>query len=268
MEETYEMEYVSYKNILDKLDKVKRGDIVYVISDVLELAKVSKIYAEKFDAQLFLNTIIQKVGQEGTVLLPTFNWGFCEGKLYDYRKTPGKTGALGNVALKCTGFKRTNHPIYSFAVWGKKQKELCEIDTEDCFGEGTVFDYLYKHNAKALVIGLNALEGLTMVHYVEQKVGVFYRYFKEFEGIYIDSEGQEKIKRVRMYVRDLDIDPEEDMERLSQILETLKISETQVINGIPFRTVLLEYVCQIVRMDIELNGSKNLYRFKNTGMDM
>lgn len=259
------MKYISFKNIMEKLDKVKRGDIIYVISDVLELAKISKVYAEIFDAQFFLHTITQKVGQEGTVLLPTFDWGFCEGRPFDYRKTSGKTGALGNAALKYKGFKRTSHPVYSFAVWGKRQTELCDIDTEDCFGEGTVFDYLYKHNAKALVIGLNALEGLTMVHYVEQKVGVFYRYFKEFQGIYIDGEGREKIKKVRMYVRNLDIDPEEDMECLSQILETLKVSDTQVINGVPFRVVLIEYACQIVRMDIELNSSKNLYHFKNLG---
>lgn len=261
MEGKFEVEYIPYKNILEKIDNIEKGDIIYVISDVLELAKVSRLHGEKFDAQQFLDTLIDKVTTEGTILIPTFNWDFCEKKTFDYNKTPGKTGALGNAALKNMKFQRTRHPVYSFAVWGKKQAEFVSIDIEDSFGEGTIFDHLYKNKAKSLVIGLNALESLTMVHYVEQIVGVSYRYFKEFEGKYIDSKGVEQIKKMRMYVRDLDIDPEEDMEHLSQILEDLKISDTRIINGIPFRTVLLEQACQIVRMDIELNGSRNLYRF-------
>lgn len=261
MEENAKLEYIPYKQMLEQIDRIQIGDLVYVISDVLELAKISRQYGERFDAQKFLISLMKKVGKRGTLLIPTFNWDFCHGKTYDYRKTPGKTGALGNAALKNMEFKRTCHPVYSFAVWGNRQNDLISIDVEDSFGKGTVFDYLYNNKAKALVIGLNALEGLTMVHYVEQIVGVSYRYFKEFEGEYIDSEGMKEKKRVLMYVRDLNINPEEDMERLSQILEDLNISNTQVINGIPFRVVLLEQACQIVKMDVELNGSKNLYRF-------
>lgn len=246
---------------MDQIKDINQGDLVYVISDVLELAKVTRNNGEKFDAKDFLSTLIHKVGKEGTVVIPTFNWDFCEGKTFDYNKTSGKTGALGNAALKDERFKRTKHPIYSFAVCGRGQEDICSIDTEDSFGESTVFGYLYRNNAKAFVIGLNALEGLTMVHYVEQIIGVPYRYFKTFEGKYIDEQGAEQIKRASMYVRDLKIDPEEDMEHLSQILEDLNISRTKIINGIPLRVVLLRQTCEIVKMDIELNGSKNLYRF-------
>lgn len=255
------MNYISYEKILDQIDNINKGDLVYVISDVLELAKVSRNNGEKFDANNFLTTLIHKVGEEGTVVVPVFNWDFCEGKTFDYRKTPGKTGALGNAALKDQRFKRTKHPIYSFVVWGRKQEDVCAIDTEDSFGESTVFGYLYRNNAKAFVIGLNALEGLTMVHYVEQLIGVPYRYFKTFEGRYIDEQGREQFKRASMYVRDLNIDPEEDMEHLSSILEDLNISRTKIVNGIPFRVVLLRQTCEIVKMDIELNGSNNLYQF-------
>lgn len=100
-----------------------------------------------------------------------------------------------------------------------------------------------------------------MVHYVEQVIGVPYRYFKTFEGKYIDEQGTERKKRASMYVRDLNIDPEEDMEHLSQILEDLNVSRTKIINDIPFRVVLLKQTCEIVKIDIELNGSKNLYKF-------
>lgn len=255
------MEYVPYGKIMEQIEGIQKGDIIYVISDVLELAKTAREHGERFNAHQFLHTLMDKIGAEGTILIPVFNWDFCEGRPFDYKKTLGQTGALGNAALKDTEFTRTKHPVYSFAVWGKHKDDLCLIETEDCFGEGSIFDYLYQNKAKSLVIGLNALEGLTMVHYIEQKIGVSYRYFKEFEGKYIDGMG-EHAKKIVMYVRDLDIDPQEDMEHLSRILEDLNISHTQIINGIPFRIVLLEQACQIVRIDIECNSSRNLYRFK------
>ncbi len=227
------MKYISYHHIIGQIESIHEGDILYVISDVLELAKVCRDNGEKFDAQQFLQSLIQKVGKEGTILLPVFNWDFCRGITFDYRCTPGKTGALGNVALKNKEFIRTKHPIYSFAVWGKGQKELCSITSTDSFGSGTVFDYLYRKKAKAFVIGLHALEALTMVHYVEQMIGVPYRYFKEFEGMYRDDSG-EYMQKVTMYVRNLEIDPQEDMKHLSQILEDLNISHTDIINEIPF----------------------------------
>lgn len=259
------MKYISYHHIIEQIESIHKGDILYVISDVLELAKVCRENGEKFNAKQFLQSLMQKVGKEGTILLPVFNWDFCRGIPFDYANTPGKTGALGNVALKDKDFTRTKHPIYSFAVWGKEKKELCSIASTDSFGQGTVFDYLYQKKAKAFVIDLHALEALTMVHYVEQMVGVPYRYFKEFEGKYKDVTG-EYMQKVTMYVRNLEIDPQEDMGHLSQILEDLNISHTEMMNEIPFRTVLLQPACQIVKMDIELNGSKNLYQFiKNRG---
>lgn len=261
MGEMFNVDYMSYRNILGNINTINSGDMVYLISDVLELAKIARLHGEKFNPHVFLDSLIERVGPKGTILVPTFNWDFCDGKTYDYYKTMGKTGALGNAALKHEKFERTQHPIYSFAVYGDKREELVAIDQEDCFGEKTVFDYLYKNQAKALVIGLNALEGLTMVHYVEQLMGVPYRYFKEFTGEYIDRFGNKQKKKARMYVRDLEIDPQENMEHLSQILEDLNISNTKIINDVPFRTVYLRQACKIIEMDIQLNESKNLYDF-------
>lgn len=259
------MMYVPYQQILDQINTLEKGDIVYLISDVLDLAKVCRLNGERFEAEKFLKTIMNKIGKEGTLLIPVFNWDFCQGIAFDYCNTKGKTGALGNCVLKNAEFKRTKHPIYSFMIWGKKQKELVSVEQEDCFGSGSIFDFLYKNNAKAFVIGLNALEGLTMMHYVEQKIGVPYRYFKSFEGKYIDEVGIEDTKKVTMYVRDLEINPEEDTQQLSEIIEKLNISTTKMVNGIPFRTVRLKQACQIIQIDIELNNSHNLYRFEERG---
>lgn len=259
--------YISYREMINYIDDIQKGDVVYVISDVLELAKVSRENGETFRADVFLQTLLDKAGSSGTVLIPVFNWDFCKGIPFHYQKTPGQTGALGNAALKHPAFIRTKHPIYSFAVAGKLQKFFFEINEMDAFGEGTIFEYLYENCAKALVIGLEALEGLTMVHYIEQAVGVDYRYLKEFHGEYTDWNGKTENKTATMYVRDLDLDPQEEMTELGLWMEKLNIVRTKILNGVPFRTMFLRPVGDILKIDMAFNHSRNIYCFPNRNSD-
>ena len=160
-------EYIPYERIIEQIDDIKQGDTVYIVSDILALSIASRENGERFDIQKFIDSILKKIGEDGTILIPTFNWGFCKGETFDIRKTVSKTGALGNAAMKRKDFKRTKHPIYSFMVWGKDKELLTNMDYQEGFGQDSVFDYMYKKKAKALVIGLPTLSGLTFIHYVE-----------------------------------------------------------------------------------------------------
>lgn len=254
-------EYISYERIIEKIDGISKGDTVYVISDILALSIAAKENGERFDMNKFIDSILHKVGEEGTVFIPTFNWGFCKGETFDIRKTVSRTGALGNAAMKRTDFKRSKHPIYSFMVWGKNQEYLVELDYVDGFGKGSVFEYMHEKRAKALVVGLPSLAGLTFLHYVEQCVGVPYRYSKAFSANYIDINGIEQEKTYCMYVRDLKKDPKHinSFEPLGEIIEKLNGSQTFYYNGVEFHVVDLNSVYIIAKMDIELNDSRNMY---------
>lgn len=254
--------YCAYEKIIDQLDDIQKGNVVYIVSDILELTKVAKINGERFDRDKFIDSICKKVGEDGTVLIGTFNWDFCRGKKFDYFKTPSQTGALGNAALRRKDFVRTKHPIYSFCVWGKDKEKLFNIDTVDSFGKGTIFEYLVEKEAKSLVIGLPTMAGITVFHHVEQVVGVPYRFNKNFTAEYVDWNGKTEEKTYRMYVRDLDINAQERTAPLNHILEALNISSTKVINGVPFRTVYLKEMAMIEAMDIKYNDSRNIYEYK------
>lgn len=258
-------QYISYENIIFELEQIKQGDIVYIVSDILKLSVVCRENGERMDLNRFIDSIQQKVGPEGTVLIPTFNWDFCKGETYDIRKTVSRTGALGNAALKRTDFQRTRHPLYSFMVWGKAKEELANADGKDAFGEDSVFGYLYRNKAKALVIGLPTLSGLTFIHYIEQMVGVPYRYSKDFTAGYIDENGVETVKTYSMYVRDLDMDPKHinGFEPLGKILEEKGISVNYLINGIPFHVVNLVEMYPVVEADILQNDSRNMYVYNH-----
>lgn len=252
-------DYIPYQKIVSNLDRIQKGDTLYVVSDILELAKAARENGEKFDRDLFLTTLQEKVGEEGTLMIPTFNWDFCKGIPFDYYKTPCKTGALGVAALKRKDFVRTKHPMYSFAVWGKDQEYLFRQDEPNCFGENSLFDYMYKKDAKALVIGLDAMDGLTFMHHVEEMVSVPFRFQKTFEADYTDENGVTTRKQYTMYVRDLEMDAKEHTKGFSELLETLNVSETKMANGVPFRVMRLRDIYALEEMDIRYNECRNLY---------
>ena len=51
---------------------------------------------------------------------------------------------------------------------------------------------------------LNATLCFTFMHYVEETIGVDYRFCKEFHGEYIDADGSRSERMYSMYVRYLD----------------------------------------------------------------
>lgn len=258
-------QYISYNKIIECIDDIREGDIVYIVSDVLGLSIKAREQKEKMDLNLFIDSILAKVGPDGTVLIPTFNWGFCKGEAFDVKRTVSKTGALGNAAIKRTDFKRTKHPLYSFMVWGKDKELLAAMDAKEAFGADSVFGYLHRNKAKALIIGLPTMSGLTFVHYIEQMVGVPYRYHKDFTAPYIDENGVESVKTYSMYVRDLDMDPRHinGFEPLGKLLESRGVSKNYNINGVEFHAVDLEGMYPVVEEDIKLNDSRNMYTYNH-----
>lgn len=254
-------EFVPYTKWLEQQNRIERGDCVYVVSDVLGLAKAVKEQGERFVPDTLVEMLKNLVGPEGTLLFPTFNWGFCKGETFDYARTPVKTGALSKAALKKEEFVRTKHPIYSFAVWGKSQKLLTEMDPRDSFGEGTVFEYMYEQDAKVLVIGLPALQGTTYLHHVEQMVGVPYRYNKEFCAPYVDKEGVTARKTYCMYVRDLEMNPRHinGFAPLAEKMQEEGLIQTEQYCGVDFHLLRVRDLHEAVKEDILHNDSRNMY---------
>ena len=248
---------------LESLSWIQKGDFLYVVSDMLGLAKVLKEQGSHFRADDLIDKLQQLVGEEGTIVFPTFNWDFCKGIAFDYYQTPSRTGALTKAALKRPDFRRTAHPIYSFAVWGKDSDRLMTNASIDCFGPGTIFEYMYEVDAKGLSIGIPILEGLTYVHHVEQMVGVPYRYHKEFTADYIDAQGVCERRTYRMYVRDLVKDPQ--YRDFFWPLEVKMMEQGTILRkdyaGVPFVCCKIRDVDAAAKEDILNNDSRCLYYY-------
>ena len=258
-----EKENLDLEKIFEQIDIVP-GDKIMISSNILEiLMKLKKNY-QKFDGNLIIDFLKKKVGPEGTLIFPTYNWEFCSGLDFDYNKTPSRCGTLTNVVLSRKDFKRTKNPIYSFAVTGKDQDHLCELKHYSCFSFDSPFGYLIENNGKNLFIGMDYKEGFAFVHIAEEKAGVNYRYFKEFSGGYIDEFNNKKTVKHRLYVRDTKMNIEQTVidKKFDDVLIKKKALEKKIINGISFSMVNVRRAYEAMLEDITNKGGL-IYPKKN-----
>lgn len=250
--------------------EIKKGDVLDVSSDLRKIILYCREHGEIFDPNELIDELKALVGTEGTLLIRTWNWEFCHGIPFDYVKTPSQVGALGNVALKRSDFKRTEHAIYSFAVWGKYQNELVRMKNVSAWGEDSPFAFMTEHHAKQLMLGSDMYNSLTYVHYVEEQVGVSYRYIKNFTGKYKTADGMEEERTYAMNVRDLDLDiqmfNEETAKYFPETFEEIfgrngilkKIQKKNLFLG----TVDLAKAFNIIKDDIINNKSRKICLYK------
>lgn len=168
---------------------------------------------------------------------------------------------MANTSLKKAEFKRTKHPIYSFSVYGKFQKDLISLSNISAFDINSPFDFMYKNHAKMIIIDLPLQDSFTFVHYVEEKMQVFYRYIKEFKAIYIDEFQKEELRTYNMYVRKKNILT--DINSLEGIFLYHNIMQKINFDGILIKIIDLNLAHDIIVDDIQNNQAKNLYRIKD-----
>lgn len=258
--------------MLDRLN-VDKGDRVYVASDMTGIMfYVMKKYnirnrndRDEFTDK-FIDVLITRIGDEGTLLLPVFSWDFCRNKEYDYLNTKGETGSLGNwILVNRKDFIRTRHPIYSFMVWGAGRDELFNMENKSCWGEDSPFSWMHRNRAKLLMIDVTSEQCNTFEHYVEQRIHVPYRYRKDFEGDYKDENGNVTKRIYNMYVRDLDI----ISKQISNEQMYVDAGCLKIINEDWGRLAVIDLAesYQVCASDLLVNGGHGLYDFESYNID-
>lgn len=250
-----------YDEILDKADIVS-GESIFISSDIRalilkEFRKKPKINFEEY-LDGFIDALLERIGNEGTLLFPTYNWDYCNGVPFDYHNTSCKTGSLGTIALKRDDFTRTQHPLYSFAVWGKDKELLCSLTNHSSFGSDGPFGYLHHKNVKNIIIGVDYQHCFTYVHHVEEMLQAPYRYLKTFAAPYIDQTGSTFSRNYSMYVRNLDMNVKVTVNPLGEELEKKGVIKKYEVAGIPVRVLRFGDVHPYIEQDILQNRSRKL----------
>lgn len=239
---------------------IQKGDKLFISSDIKRLAfEYYEAYDKMFDPNEFIDFLIELVGDGGTIIFPTYNWDFCHGTMWNYHKTKCETGVLGTYALKRVDFKRTLHPIYSFAVWGKDQEYLCSLTNVSSFGQDSPFAYFEESHVKNIIIDVSFTNCLTFVHYVEQKSGcVNYRFEKMFAGNYCDESGQLTFRNYSMFVRNLEMNVVNNFDVMEEQLLERHIARRIMMNDIPITFMDMSDIVAPILDDIKHNKSRKL----------
>lgn len=206
-------------NILKSLG-IKNGDTICIHSQLFGLG------IPKLSKELFMDLLVKIfkyiVGENGTIIMPTFSYSFCKNEIFDINNTPSTVGVLTEYFRNLPNVSRTMHPIFSFAVYGKKRNEFMNTGL-DAFSKDSVYGKMLNNNDKIIMFG--APKGYTFYYLAEQYVGVKHRFFKYFEGIVKNGTDEINLK-VPYYVRHLDMKSEEDENKVNNYLNNSNIQKT------------------------------------------
>ena len=256
-------DYVKLRELASHLG-LNKGDRVYVTSDVKGLLYTIMHHDDETDLNILIDGIKDIIGEEGTLVFPTFNWSFCGGTPYDYHKTPAKTGSLCKIAMERDDFRRTKHPIYSFVAWGKDTDDLCALENKSSFGSDSPFAYMVEHGYRNLFIDKELEHSYVFVHYAEQSVGNLYsgyRYLKDFTGDYTDENGVTSLRSYDMNVRALDKDVTNVIYAFEDEFIEKGIMKRFFINDLEFKIIELAKAHPILQEDVRHNRSRRICSF-------
>ena len=213
------------KQFADTLTDIglKKGDCLFIHSAIQYLG------VPEFGIGQYLEVVTQIIGDQGTIVVPTFTFDFARTKRFDPLVTPSSgMGILSEYVRQQPGAKRTLHPMQSIAAIGKDASGIGSMDTKGAFDDGSAFDFIQKKNYKVLLLGAD-IQAVSLVHFCEQRVNVPYRYWKDFPGM-IKARGQWVEKVYRMFVRDYAIDPHLTLKPVEALMKDQKILKQLKLN--------------------------------------
>ena len=175
-------------------------------------------------AQMVIEALIESVGEEGTIMMPTQSWKNLDPEAgvhweepkewwqtirdnwpaYDKDITPTNTmGAVAEMFRKWPGTKRSDHPARSVAAWGKQAEYLTRNhDLSNIFGEDSPVGKLYALDGYVLLIGVDYDKNTSMhladvradypsKHMTKESSAIMEndnRVWKTYETLYVDGE--------------------------------------------------------------------------------
>lgn len=202
---------------------VEQGQSIMVHSSLSSLGFVCG------GAQVVIEALLETVGNDGTVMMPTQSWKNLDPTAgvhweepeewwelirenyptYDKDITPTNTmGAVAEMFRKWNGTLRSDHPARSVAARGKHAKHLTDNhDLSNIFGEGSPLSKLYDLDGYVLLIGVG-YDKNTSLHLADARAAYpgkhnciehsaimenGKRVWKAYETLFVDGEDFEQI---------------------------------------------------------------------------
>lgn len=172
----------TYKDIVEKLYAIgiKKGDDVFIHSNLGFYGVLDSCESAEELCKAFLLAILEVIGNNGTIITPTYSYSYCHGQVYDPLTTKTTCGMLSTYMIKKYPTNRTLDPNFSICGIGKNIEEYKKCNIHETFGQGSFWESFKINEGKIICMNFDA--GSTFVHYIERQNNVNYRYNKAFNG--------------------------------------------------------------------------------------
>lgn len=198
-------------------------------------------------AQVVIEALMECVGEEGTLMMPTQSWKNLDPEAgvhweepkewwqtirenwpaYNKEITPTNTmGAVAEMFRKWPGTLRSDHPARSVAAWGKYAQYLTENhDLSNIFGDGSPIGKLYELDGYVLLMGVG-YDKNTSIHLADARSEYFSKHLcMESSAMLVDGK-REWVSYPTLYVDG------EDFTEIGEAFEALgKTKRVSLGNG-------------------------------------
>ncbi len=159
---------------------IGEGDDVFIHSNLGFYGVLEGCKSADDLCSTFIEAIRDVIGENGTIICPTFSYSYCHNEVYNPTTTGTTCGMLSEYLIRNYPQNRTLDPNFSVCGLGGRMEEYKSCNIHEAFGKDCFFERFMSHNGKILCLNFDA--GSTFVHYIERANNVSYRYNKAFNG--------------------------------------------------------------------------------------
>jgi aminoglycoside 3-N-acetyltransferase len=232
---------VTKENIAHGLTELglSRGDCVLVHSSLSSFGHVVG------GADSVIDALLETVGAEGTVTMPTFTWGefhAANSGEFDVRKTPSECGRVTEMFWRRPQAVRGTHMCHSLAAIGKHAADMVH-DTPSPYAPGSGFDHLLRLNAWNLFIGVD-FTSCTTLHLVEERMQVPYRAFRAFHGCtVVHAEGRRSRSNSVEFLRKTGVF--NDLAKMNRVLAEAGVVRSTHVGNARLMNVRMRHIVEV-----------------------
>jgi aminoglycoside 3-N-acetyltransferase len=163
---------------------------------VLVHSSLSSLGFVKGGADTVIEALLEVLGPQGTLLMPSFQQGsehelLRRGCRFDVRTSPSELGIISETFRRRPGVIRSLSPTHCTAGIGPRARDLL-AEHQTCrvsVGHGSPYEKLVQMGGRILLLGVTHTVNTTL-HLVENTHGAPTVCRETFDGVVIDMEGQ------------------------------------------------------------------------------
>ena len=165
---------------------VQKGDVIFSHVSLGRLGYPEEGSDTETACKVLHEAFIEVLGDQGTLLVPTYTYSIGKGEVYDIQDTPSTVGPYTEYFRKLPGAVRSRDPMLAVTGMGPKAEDLLTDLPKTCYGEGSLYHRMRKIGARICNVGIS-LYWATFRHHIEEVANVPFRFKKLFTGYICDK---------------------------------------------------------------------------------